>query len=98
MAQDSKELKPEIWPLARPGGLRWRPRRAAFDVPVVLVEKGRWVASASTAAAVGATLTAAAERADASRRLARFRLKAGRSGFVPRAECEDKGHHRRTDA
>ena len=79
---DGEELKPEICVIgAGPGGLAVAAAAAAFDVPVALVEKARLGGvSLNRGSLPTQTLIAAAERANASRHLARFGLKAGRFG------------------
>jgi pyruvate/2-oxoglutarate dehydrogenase complex dihydrolipoamide dehydrogenase (E3) component len=80
MAQNSKELAPEICVIgAGPGGLSVAAAAAAFDVTPVLIEKGRMGGVSLNDGSVPAqALIAAAERAHIARTNARFGIKTGR--------------------
>jgi pyruvate/2-oxoglutarate dehydrogenase complex dihydrolipoamide dehydrogenase (E3) component len=80
MAQNSKELRPDICVIgAGPGGLSVAAAAAAFDVNAVLVEKGRMGGESLNRGSVPVqALIAAAERADTARSGARFGINVGR--------------------
>src|SRR5271169_3833142 len=80
MAQDNRELRPEICVIgAGPGGLSVAAAAATFDFSSVLIEKGRMGGESLNRGSVPAqALIAAAERANAVRTGARFGLKIGR--------------------
>jgi pyruvate/2-oxoglutarate dehydrogenase complex dihydrolipoamide dehydrogenase (E3) component len=80
MAQESRELRPEICVIgAGPGGLSVAAAAAALEAPVVLIDKGRIGGENPVGGGIPAqALIAAAQRANAARNGARFGIKAGR--------------------
>ncbi len=80
MAQDNRELKPEICVIGGgPGGIAVAAAAAAFDFSAALIEKGRLGGESLNRGSVPAqALIAAAERANAARTSAQFGIKTGR--------------------
>jgi pyruvate/2-oxoglutarate dehydrogenase complex dihydrolipoamide dehydrogenase (E3) component len=80
MAEDNKELRPEICVIgAGPGGLSVAAATAVFDVSAVLIEKGCMGGESLNRGSVPAqALMAAAERANVARAAGRFGIKMNR--------------------